>query len=519
MFSALRTRRVLRSPKYLRTDTISRLPSDAARTTVSEQPDFVWCHGSLPSIQQESSAQTIISLISARDQWAVKSLDCPEQGATIARALIQGNAIAVCDGSYKDHFGTAGFVLQRWDQHHSRILGANVTPGHPDDQNPYRSEIGGIFGIIVVVEALVNLYDISHGTIELACDCESGLTTIFEHQYDTPSQPHHDLIHEIRTKIASSPINWKFRHVRGHQDKHVSFHMLDMWGQLNVEMDGVAKSCWNEHHSTTQPFYPLNTSGWSLWADQRKLSNWDRNQIYNHAHSKDILNHWSQRRRIPSNLISSIDWEASEDAIKRLGLNKSLWIPKWLAGFAPVGKVLKQNKMQTHDECPRCTATETTAHVLRCPAPRAIAQWDSSIAMLRSWLLETSTMPDLRIAILQRLSAWKNNDGIRPPTYAWPGVNDLVNEQDLLGWRAFLEGCLLQAWAAKQQEYYDWLERKNTGRRWVTTLIKRLWQISWDMWEHRKGELKNHVSYTHLRAHEMPEHLVCLLLLVKKIHN
>ena len=508
IFSAVATRRVLRSPKYIRTDVCNSLPPDVERTTVSEQLTFVWCHGSTNSVQQPTPDQTVLSKIHPRDQWAAQSLDCPEQGATIARALIQGNAIAVCDGSYKDHFGTAGFVIQQWDKQQSRILGANVTPGHSDDQNPYRSKIGGIFGIVVVVEALVALYDISHGTIELGCDCKSGLIAIFEHIYDTPSQPHYDLIHEIRLKLASSPIDWKFKHVRGHQDKHVSFHMLDMWGQLNVEMDGLAKSYWNEHHLSTKPFYPMNTSGWSLWTKERKLSNWDRNQLYNHAQSTAILSHWSERRRIPYNLITSIDWEASENAIKRLGLNKLLWIPKWLAGFAPVGKVLKRNKLQTHDKCPRCTATETTAHVLRCPAPRAVAKWDASIAMLRTWLVQANTMPALRLTILQRIKAWKNNEDTTPPTYAWPGVNDLVTAQDLVGWRAFLEGCVLQAWAAKQQEYYDWLEKKNTGRRWVETLIKRLWQISWDMWEHRRGELKNPSSPALLREHARLDALI-----------
>ena len=121
--------------------------------------------------------------------------------------------------------------------------------------------------------------------------------------------------------------------------------------------------------------------------------------------------------------------------------------------------------------------------------------------MLRIWLVQATTMPDLRLAILQRLTAWKKNEDTTPPTYAWPGVNDLVTAQDLVGWRAFLEGCVLQAWAAKQQDYYDWLERKNTGRRWVETLIKRLWQISWDVWEHRRGELKNPLSPALLREH------------------
>jgi hypothetical protein len=501
IFSAAPARRLLRAPKYDRIGTCTSLPADVERTTVSEQPTFVRCHGSVPGICNPSDAPSVATTIHPRDQWAVQSLDCPEEGATIARALISGQAIAVCDGSYKDQFGTAGFVLQNRDKHDGRILGANVTPGHREDQNPYRSEIGGIFAVVVVVEALVQLHDISQGTIELACDCESGLISIFTHEYDTPSQPHHDLIHEIRRRIASSPIEWKYRHVQGHQDKHISFQMLDMWGQLNVEMDGLAKTFWNEHHLTTDPFYPPNSSGWSLWAGKRKLSTWDRHQLYNHAQATEILSHWSERRRIPSTLITSIDWAASEAAIKRLGLSKSLWIPKWLAGFAPVGKVLKRNNLQTHDECPRCTASENTAHVLVCPAPGAVKQWDSSLALLRLWLIQAKTMPALQQAILQRLHAWKHQDAPRPPNYAWPGVNAIVTQQDLIGWRAFLEGCVLQAWAAKQQEYYDWLERKNTGKRWVTTLIKRLWQISWDMWEHRRGELKSPSSPALLREH------------------
>jgi hypothetical protein len=38
-------------------------------------------------------------------------------------------------------------------------------------------------------------------------------------------------------------------------------------------------------------------------------------------------------------------------------------------------------------------------------------------------------------------------------------VNDLVTKQDTIGWKNFLEGCVLQEWAEKQQEYYVWLQR------------------------------------------------------------
>jgi hypothetical protein len=277
------------------------------------------------------------------DQWAIRSLDCPDNGLYIAQALSHGTAIALCDGSYKEKFRTAGFALQsNTTSRHHRIIRANATSGHPDDQNPYRSEVAGIFAIVVLVDAIVHIHNITNRSIELGCDCESGLMAIFSHNHNTPNQSHHNLIHEIRNKIAASPIVWKYRHVRVHQDKHVSYHLLDPWSQLNVEMDGLAKAYWNDTHVNVAPFYPKNSYGWSLWIDRRKLSTWDCIGLYNHANSTKILEHWSQhRKRIPANLIHNINWEASEDAIKKLGLNRTLWIPKWLAGFAPVGKAMQ----------------------------------------------------------------------------------------------------------------------------------------------------------------------------------
>ena len=48
----------------------------------------------------------------------------------------------------------------------------------------------------------------------------------------------------------------------------------------------------------------------------------------------------------------------------------------------------------------------------------------------------------------------------------------------------------------------------NTGKRWITTLIKKLWQISWNMWEHRNGEFKNPESQASLREHNRLDALI-----------
>ncbi len=274
-------------------------------------------------------------------------------------------------------------------------------------------------------------------------------------------------------------------------------------------MDSLAKVYWNDTKPSVPPFYPPSSYGWSIWVGARKLASWDRQSLYNHAQSTPILEHWSKRRNIPHHLIRSIDWEACEHAIKLLGLTRSLWIPKWLAGFAPVGKVQKRNMFQDHAECPRCSAFETTAHVLLCPAPQAQRQWDSSLSNLDQWFAKALTLPDLQNAIITRLRSWRNQDAGPPaPSYNWPGVNDIVLDQDAVGWRAFLEGGVLHAWAAKQQEYYNWIKRHNTGKRWITILIKKLWEISWNMWEQRNGEVNNPESPASLREHARLDALI-----------
>jgi hypothetical protein len=507
-YSVIPNKRRLRSPKYSYSTTCATLPEDAERTTITDHSNFIWCHGSKPSQYTETTTLTLEDVIHEHDQWAISHLNYPDNGQHIARALIQGTAIAVCDGSYKNQFGTAAFVLQQGDSTAHRIIGAHVTPGHPEDINPYRSELGGILALVIIAEALVTFHDIQNGTVELGCDCESGLTAIFSHTYDTPKQPHHDLIHEIRRKLSNSKLTWKHRHISGHQDKHIPVHLLDIWGRLNVEMDSLAKVYWNETSTTTHPFYTPSSFGWSLWIGPRKLASWDRQQLYNHAKSPTILQHWSERRNLPQDLIHSIDWECCQNAVKQLGLNRSLWVPKWLAGFAPVGKVQYRNKLQSHAECPRCAAFETTAHVLLCPALKAQRQWDSSIAQLTRWLTTILTLPDLKMAILAGLHSLRTQTPLPPPSYAWPGVNDLVLQQNRLGWRAFLEGAVLQAWAAKQHEYFEWLKRKNTGKRWLTTLIKKLWELSWNMWDQRNGDLHNPTSPATIREHARLDALI-----------
>jgi hypothetical protein len=44
-------------------------------------------------------------------------------------------------------------------------------------------------------------------------------------------------------------------------------------------------------------------------------------------------------------------------------------------------------------------------------------------------------------------------------------------------------------WACDQQDYLDYLGRRNAGKRWLIVLTTKLLNISWDLWDHRNSIL------------------------------
>lgn len=251
-------------------------------------------------------------------------------------------------------------------------------------------------------------------------------------------------------------------------------------------MDSLAKAFWSEHVSNQpQDLYNIQDSGWSIWCGRRKLTHCDKKTIYEHVHKAEILQHWTKRNRFPADMINNINWSASADAMKKLGIHRARWACKYVSGYIGVGTTLHKWKLQATPQCPRCEEDETTAHVVQCQAPAADARWQASLKELEIWMRRQHTMPDIATAILSRMMQWRNNEPFTPPTYDWPGLNTLVLRQDSIGWQPFIEGCTDIEWEAKQQDYYSWLERRNTGKRWISSLIKKVWSIAWDMWQHR----------------------------------
>jgi len=68
----------------------------------------------------------------------------------------------------------------------------------------------------------------------------------------------------------------------------------------------------------------------------------------------------------------------------------------------------------------------------------------------------------------------------------WNGPS---HPQDKLGWTAMLEGVLTTQWQEQQDTFWQWIKSWWSANRWAAELIKKLWAISWDMWQHQNSAL------------------------------
>jgi hypothetical protein len=122
---------------------------------------------SRPKIVTESFEQ-VRQMRPSLDQWAIQEIIVTDDGVAMAQAIRNGTAIAVSDGSYKDGRGTSAFILETSDNfdERGRIVGVNCIPGETEDYTSYRSEIGGVSGVVETVGITCARHSITSGAIK-----------------------------------------------------------------------------------------------------------------------------------------------------------------------------------------------------------------------------------------------------------------------------------------------------------------------------------------------------------------
>ncbi len=164
--------------------------------------------------------------------------------------------------------------------------------------------------------------------------------------------------------------------------------------------------------------------------------------------------------------------------------------------------MLLRCRYQDHSRCPCCgQEDEDTLHVLRCNEAGAKIKRNEAIRELDKWMHKKATAPPLLEGIIDRVSSWLLDVPPMPVNCYDSLQQEAFAEQDQMGWWNFLLGRMSSKFAKSQDEYYKRIGSRQGGKRWLTALIQKMWDVSWDLWEHRNGIA--HTDMTPARIEEL----------------
>jgi len=105
---------------------------------------------------------------------------------------------------------------------------------------------------------------------------------------------------------------------------------------------------------------------------------------------------------------------------------------------------------------------------------------------LENWMVLSNTEPMIRSMILSQLRKWWTE-----PTgmEVHETGSYMTHTQDKLGWNQALEGVLTSQWRNQQVQFWQRIKSQQSAKQWMAELIKKLWNVAWDMWLHRNSAL------------------------------
>jgi hypothetical protein len=177
--------------------------------------------------------------------------------------------------------------------------------------------------------------------------------------------------------------------------------------------------------------------------------------------------------------------------MKALPFGKKRWLVKHLSGWCATGRNMKRRKEWKHDKCPICLQpNETIGHIMSCPDIRARLHRAQAIDNLIITLKKIKTDPAIISAIHSRLLH-------RQPTRRYTpsgqpsAVDKAFQDQDLIGWDQFRRGRVSKKWEDAQELWLVAVSTKwkRSSALWLQRLLVAIWDMSFEVWEHRNSIL------------------------------
>ena len=221
--------------------------------------------------------------------------------------------------------------------------------------------------------------------IEIGCDSLEALRKVKPTYKLRATTPNYDIAHSIHKIINLTKWKWKFKHVKGHQDKTKPYHTLDIWAKLNIQCDKAAKHFRIKadlNNFDTRPI-PLYDSPWKIIIEGYNATDDLEDKLYNHAHQDGMYYYWENHKTNPGKVLDEVNWEAIGIALKTISHERLLWQVKQATNWLPNSYNKYKWNMSKHELCPACKSKETILHMQECKETTTVEKRTTTLNSLQ----------------------------------------------------------------------------------------------------------------------------------------
>ena len=431
----------------------------------------------------------------------------------VVAALSSGTAIWVTDGSYnKDiapHVSGAGWVLYCTST--GKRLYGNFYE-FSEAAGSYRGELLGLLAIHTLAAAFESFYDIHLGAIKICCDNKGALHKSEEQRRRIPTGASQadikraDIKRVLRNLKAVIKGTMQYEWVPSHQDKYKLWHQLPIEQQLNCMCDTLAKkavadSLHKQPRLAGTQLLPREKAavvidGVKQTSDVAKaarffLGHQEAEKLY----TAPIQPRDEQGRRPKSSGLGwsreafrAVDWKTLTECLRSKPQMYQLWLSKQSSGFCGTQDMVARWDATSDGKCPNCRCPESAAHLMVCPDRERTRLLHAMADELQSWLSAHHGHREL-VYWIPRYIKLRGTRLLGEMPRTSVDFQRFARQQDLIPWRAFMEGKVSTALFRLQESALTHSSSTMTIGSWAKKFTTHLLHITHAQWVFRNVTL------------------------------
>jgi len=353
---------------------------------------------------------------------------------------------------------------------------------------------------------VIALFSIQEGQIDIFCDNMEALRRRPPHlnSYTRLSRRDIDIKMELEAIISTLPVDVTLQHVPGHADEHPDFiydnapqHVrrnIDMHNGVTEFMDNTPAHLVPRSEA---PFYPEQKI--ALFLRGHIIVDDMIEEVLLHEHGSIMESRMTRKMQIDSSIQHVINWEAFQQAFKKLNLNEKSTTTKIVHQMWPTQTVLNDRKRGVRALCLRCkNCDEDFDHVFQCRQVGSMSAFRNAINSFSKELTKFKTAKPIQNALISIVVAYQQCTIPVPPPHALGRPTKLsmtlqtvFKHQMLLGSHSLSMGYLSYKWSylhnmyTKASDPEKCKDESIPNINWSSKIIAALWRFSSSVWRSR----------------------------------